>query len=247
MAGHSKWANIRFRKGAQDARRGRLFTKLIREITIAARTGGDDANSNPRLRAAIDKAYANNMPKDNVERAIRRGMGDIEGASYEEVRYEGYGPGGIAVLVECTTDNRNRTVGEVRHAFTKHGGNLGTDGSVAYLFAKQGTLSFPAGSDEDAIMEAAVAAGAEDVVKHDDDSIEVVTTPHDFEGVREAMRERGLAPELAEVSQRASVSIPLEGADAEKALRLLEALEELDDVQNVYTNADFPEEMAAAR
>lgn len=247
MAGHSKWANIRFRKGAQDARRGRLFTKLIREITIAARMGGDDANSNPRLRAAIDKAYANNMPKDNVERAIRRGTGDIEGASYEEVRYEGYGPGGIAVLVECTTDNRNRTVGEVRHAFTKHGGNLGTDGSVAYLFAKQGTLSFPAGSDEDTIMEAAVAAGAEDVVKHDDDSIEVVTTPNDFEGVRQAMRERGLAPEFAEVSQRASVSIPLEGADAEKALRLLEALEELDDVQNVYTNADFPEEMAAAR
>lgn len=247
MAGHSKWANIRFRKGAQDARRGRLFTKLIREITIAARMGGDDANSNPRLRAAIDKAYANNMPKDNVERAIRRGTGDIEGASYEEVRYEGYGPGGIAVLVECTTDNRNRTVGEVRHAFTKHGGNLGTDGSVAYLFAKQGTLSFPAGSDEDAIMEAAVAAGAEDVVKHDDDSIEVVTTPNDFEGVRQAIHERGLAPEFAEVSQRASVSIPLEGADAEKALRLLEALEELDDVQNVYTNADFPEEMAAAR
>jgi YebC/PmpR family DNA-binding regulatory protein len=247
MAGHSKWANIRFRKGAQDARRGRLFTKLIREITIAARMGGDDANSNPRLRAAIDKAYANNMPKDNVERAIRRGIGDIEGASYEEVRYEGYGPGGIAVLVECTTDNRNRTVGEVRHAFTKHGGNLGTDGSVAYLFAKQGTLSFPAGCDEDAIMEAAVAAGADDVVKHDDDSIEVVTTPNDFEGVREAMRERGLTPEFAEVSQRASVSIPLEGADAEKALRLLEALEELDDVQNVYTNADFPEEMAAAR
>ncbi len=247
MAGHSKWANIRFRKGAQDARRGRLFTKLIREITIAARTGGDDANSNPRLRAAIDKAYANNMPKDNVERAIRRGTGDIEGASYEEVRYEGYGPGGIAVLVECTTDNRNRTVGEVRHAFTKHGGNLGTDGSVAYLFAKQGTLSFAVGSDEDAIMEAAVAAGAEDVVKHDDDSIEVVTAPHDFEGVRQAMRERGLTPEFAEVSQRASVSIPLAGADAEKALRLLEALEELDDVQNVYTNADFPEEMATAR
>ena len=247
MAGHSKWANIRFRKGAQDARRGRLFTKLIREITIAARMGGDDANSNPRLRAAIDKAYTNNMPKDNVERAIRRGTGDIEGVSYEEVRYEGYGPGGIAVLVECTTDNRNRTVGEVRHAFTKHGGNLGTDGSVGYLFTKQGTLSFAAGSDEDAIMEAAVATGAEDVVKHDDDSIEVVTTPHDYESVCHAMRERGLTPEFAEVSQRASVSIPLEGADAEKALRLLEALEELDDVQNVYTNADFPEEMAAAR
>jgi YebC/PmpR family DNA-binding regulatory protein len=247
MAGHSKWANIRFRKGAQDARRGRLFTKLIREITIAARMGGDDANSNPRLRAAIDKAYANNMPKDNVERAIRRGTGDMEGASYEEVRYEGYGPGGIAVLVECTTDNRKRTVGEVRHAFTKYGGNLGTDGSVAYLFSKQGTLSFPAGSDEDAIMEAAVAAGAEDVVKQDDDSIEVVTTPQDFEAVRQAMRERNLAPEFAEVSQRASVSMPLEGSDAEKALRLLEALEELDDVQNVYTNADFPEELATAR
>jgi YebC/PmpR family DNA-binding regulatory protein len=247
MAGHSKWANIRFRKGAQDARRGRLFTKLIREITIAARMGGDDANSNPRLRAAIDKAYANNMPKDNVERAIRRGTGDMEGASYEEVRYEGYGPGGIAVLVECTTDNRNRTVGEVRHAFTKYGGNLGTDGSVAYLFSKQGTLSFPAGSDEDAIMEAAVAAGAEDVVKQDDDSIEVVTTPQDFEAVRQAMRKRNLAPEFAEVSQRASVSMPLEGSDAEKALRLLEALEELDDVQNVYTNADFPEELATAR
>ena len=247
MAGHSKWANIRFRKGAQDARRGRLFTKLIREITIAARMGGDDADSNPRLRAAIDKAYANNMPKDNVERAIRRGTGDIEGASYEEVRYEGYGPGGIAILVECTTDNRNRTVGEVRHAFTKHGGNLGTDGSVAYLFSKQGTLSFPTGSDEDAIMEAAVAAGAEDVVRQDDDSIEVVTTPQDFEAVRQAMRERSLTPEFAEVSQRASVSIPLEGSDAEKALRLLEALEELDDVQNVYTNADFPEELATAR
>jgi YebC/PmpR family DNA-binding regulatory protein len=163
------------------------------------------------------------------------------------VRYEGYGPGGIAILVECTTDNRKRTVGEVRHAFTKHGGNLGTDGSVAYLFSKQGTLSFPAGSDEDAIMEAAVAAGAQDVAKHDDDSIEIVTTPQDFETVREAIRARALTPEFAEVSQRASVSIPLAGADAEKALRLLEALEELDDVQNVYTNADFPEEMAVAR
>jgi YebC/PmpR family DNA-binding regulatory protein len=246
MAGHSKWANIRFRKGAQDARRGKLFTRLIREITVAARIGGEDAASNPRLRAAIDKALSNNMPKDNIERAIKRGTGDLDGVSYEEVRYEGYGPGGIAILVECTTDNRNRTVGEVRHAFSKHGGNLGTDGSVAYLFSKQGTLSFAAGSDEDAIMEAAIAAGAEDVVRNDDGSLEVVTTPPDFEGVREAMRGHGLVPELAEVSQRASATVHLAGEEAEKALRLLEALEDLDDVQNVHTNADFPEEMAAS-
>lgn len=246
MAGHSKWANIRFRKGAQDARRGKLFTKLIREITVAARTGGEDAASNPRLRAAIDKALSSNMPKDNIERAIKRGAGGLDGTSYEEVRYEGYGPGGIAILVECTTDNRNRTVGEVRHAFSKHGGNLGTDGSVAYLFSKQGTLSFAAGSDEDAIMEAAIAAGAEDIVKNDDGSLEVVTTPQDFERVRDAMRERELVPELAEVSQRASASVHLAGAEADKALRLLEALEDLDDVQNVHTNADFPEEMAAS-
>jgi YebC/PmpR family DNA-binding regulatory protein len=246
MAGHSKWANIRFRKGAQDARRGKLFTKLIREITVAARTGGEDTASNPRLRAAIDKALSNNMPKDNIERAVKRGTGDLDGASYEEVRYEGYGPGGIAILVECTTDNRNRTVGEVRHAFSKHGGNLGTDGSVAYLFSKQGTLSFATGSDEDAIMEAAIAAGAEDVVKNDDGSLEVVTTPQDFEPVREAMRECGLVPELAEVSQRASANVHLAGEEADKALRLLEALEDLDDVQNVHTNADFPEEMAAS-
>ncbi len=246
MAGHSKWANIRFRKGAQDARRGKLFTKLIREITVAARIGGEDASSNPRLRAAIDKALSNNMPKDKVERAIKRGAGGLDGTHYEEVRYEGYGPSGIAILVECMTDNRNRTVGEVRHAFSKHGGNLGTDGSVAYLFNKQGTLSFAAGSDEDAIMEVAIAAGAEDVVKNDDGSLEVVTQPQDFEGVCEAMREHALVPELAEVSQRASASVHLEGAEAEKALRLLEALEDLDDVQNVHTNADFPEEMAAA-
>ena len=246
MAGHSKWANIRFRKGAQDARRGKLFTKLIREITVAARTGGEDTASNPRLRAAIDKALSNNMPSDNIVRAVKRGTGDLDGASYEEVRYEGYGPGGIAILIECTTDNRNRTVGEVRHAFSKHGGNLGTDGSVAYLFSKQGTLSFAAGSDEDVIMEAAIAAGAEDVAKNDDGSLEVVTTSQDFERVRDAMSKRGLVPELAEVSQRASASVHLAGAEADKALQLLEALEDLDDVQNVHTNADFPEEMAAS-
>ncbi len=244
MAGHSKWANIRFRKGAQDARRGKLFTKLIREITIAARLGGDDPGSNPRLRTAIDKAMAQNMPKDNVERAIKRGSGGLGGASYEEIRYEGYGPGGVAVLVECTTDNRNRTVNEVRHAFSKHGGNLGTDGSVAYLFSKQGMLGFAPGSDEDAIMDVAITAGAQDVVANDDGSIDVLTTPQDFEAVRDAMRERGLAPELAEVAQRASSAVHLAGEEAEKTLRLLEVLEDLDDVQNVYTNADFPEELA---
>lgn len=244
MAGHSKWANIRFRKGAQDARRGKLFTKLIREITVAARLGGDDAGSNPRLRAAIDKAMAQNMPKDNVERAIKRGTGDLDGARYEDVRYEGYGPGGVAVLVQCATDNRNRTVNEVRHAFSKHGGNLGTDGSVAYLFSTQGMLSFPAGSDEDAIMDVAIAAGAEDVVTNDDGSIDVLTTPQNFEAVRSAMKGRGLVPELAEVTQRASSEVHLAGEEAEKTLRLLEALEDLDDVQNVYTNADFPEALA---
>jgi YebC/PmpR family DNA-binding regulatory protein len=245
MAGHSKWANIRFRKGAQDARRGKLFTKLIREITVAARLGGDDPGSNPRLRAAIDKAMAQNMPKDNVERAIKRGTGDLDGARYEDVRYEGYGPGGVAVLVECATDNRNRTVNEVRHAFSKHGGNLGTDGSVAYLFSTQGMLSFLVGSDEDAIMDVAIAAGAEDVVTNDDGSIDVLTTPQNFEAVRSAMKERGLVPELAEVTQRASSEVHLAGEEAEKTLRLLEVLEDLDDVQNVYTNADFPEELAA--
>ncbi len=244
MAGHSKWANIRFRKGAQDARRGKLFTRLIREITVAARTAGGDPDHNPRLRTAIDKALANNMPKDNVERAIKRGTGELEGSHYEEVRYEGYGPGGIAVLVECQTDNRNRTVGEVRHAFAKHGGNLGTEGSVAYLFSKRGTLSFPTGSDEDAIMEVAITAGAEDVIKDAEGALEVVTTPQGFEAVQRTMHERGLRPEFAEIAQRASVSVLISGAEAEKALRLLEALEDLDDVQNVYTNADFPEAFA---
>lgn len=246
MAGHSKWANIRFRKGAQDARRGKLFTKLIREITVAARLGGDDPAANPQLRAAIDKAQAQNMPKDNIERAIKRGTGELEGVNYEEVRYEGYASGGVAVLIECTTDNRNRTVNEVRHVFTKHGGSLGTDGSVAYLFSKQGTLSFPANSDEDAVMEIAISAGAEDIVTNDDGSIDVLTTPQDFETVRDAMKAADLVPELAEVTQRASTSVHLSGDQAEKTLRLLEALEDLDDVQNVYTNADFPEELASA-
>ncbi len=245
MAGHSKWANIRFRKSAQDARRGKLFTKLIREITAATRLGGDDPAGNPRLRAAIDKAMAQNMPKDNIERAINRGAGDLDGVHYEDVRYEGFGPGGVAILVECTTDNRNRTVSEVRHAFTKHGGNLGTDGSVAYLFSKQGILSFPADLDEEAIMEAAISAGAEDVVTNDDGTYDVITTPQSFEAIRDAMKGGGFAPEMAEVTQRASTAVPLFGEDAAKTLRLLEMLEDLDDVQNVHTNADFPEELAA--
>jgi YebC/PmpR family DNA-binding regulatory protein len=245
MAGHSKWANIRFRKGAQDAKRGKIFTKLIREITIAARMGGGDPAANPRLRTAIDKALGQNMPKDNIERAIKRGTGELEGVNYEEVRYEGYGPSGVAVLVECTTDNKNRTVSEVRHAFTKHGGNLGTDGSVAYLFNKVGVLSYPSGSDEDAIMEAALEAGAEDVVTDDDGAIEVQTAPEDFAAVRDAMVAAGFEPDLAEITQRASTDVSLTTDDAEKMLKLLDVLEDLDDVQNVFSNADFPDELLA--
>ena len=245
MAGHSKWANIRFRKGAQDAKRGKIFTRLIREITIAARMAGGDPAANPRLRTAIDKALGQNMPKDNIERAIKRGTGELEGVNYEEVRYEGYGPGGVAVLVECTTDNKNRTVSEVRHAFTKNGGNLGTDGSVAYLFNTLGILSYPSGSDEDAIMEAALEAGAEDVVTDDDGAIEVQTSLEDFEAVRDAMVSAGLEPEIAELTQRASTDISLNTDDGEKMLKLLDMLEELDDVQNVFSNADFPDELLA--
>jgi YebC/PmpR family DNA-binding regulatory protein len=244
MAGHSKWANIRFRKGAQDAKRGKLFTKLIREITVAARMGGGDPAANPRLRAAVDKALTANMAKDNIDRAIKRGTGELEGVAYEEVRYEGYGPGGAAVLVDCTTDNRNRTVSEVRHAFSKHGGNLGTDGSVAYLFARMGIISCPAGSDEDRIMEVAIEAGADDVVANDDGTIDVLTSPEAFQEVRDALAEAKVEFEVAEVTERASTEASLEGNDAERMLKLLDMLEDLDDVQNVYTNADFPEEMA---
>ncbi|MEE9142691.1 MAG: YebC/PmpR family DNA-binding transcriptional regulator [Gammaproteobacteria bacterium] len=240
MAGHSKWANIQHRKGRQDAKRGKLFTKLIREITVAARTGGADVDSNPQLRLAIDKAKAQSMPKDNIDRAIKRGTGDIEGASYEDVRYEGYGPGGVAVMVDCVTDNRNRTVAEIRHAFTKHGGNLGADGSVGYLFNHVGLISFAAGSDEEKIMEAALEAGAEDVVTNDDTSIDVLTDPADFELVRKQLMD--LQPENAEVTMHASNSTVLDVADnAARMVRLLETLEDLDDVQQVYSNADIPE------
>ncbi|HSP00525.1 MAG TPA: YebC/PmpR family DNA-binding transcriptional regulator [Thioalkalivibrio sp.] len=246
MAGHSKWANIQHRKNAQDAKRGKLFTKLIKEITVASRMGGSDLNSNPRLRLAVDKALDANMTKDSVERAIKRGAGELEGVTYEELRYEGYGPAGVAIMVDCMTDNRNRTVAEVRHAFTKCGGNLGTDGSVAYLFEKQGILSYPAGSDEDQVMEVALEAGAEDVQGNDDGSIDVITNPDDYETVRAAMTEAGLKPEHNEVTMRAGTAAPVDAENAESLLKLLDMLDDLDDVQNVYTNADFPDEVMQA-
>jgi YebC/PmpR family DNA-binding regulatory protein len=241
MAGHSKWANIRYRKGVQDARRGKLFTKLIREITIAARSGGGGADPrlNPRLRTAIDKALDANMTRETIERAVKRGTGELEGAQYEEIRYEGYGPGGVAVMVDCQTDNRTRTVGEVRHAFSKHGGNLGTDGSVAYLFRKLGVLSYAPGASEDKIVEAALEAGADDVATQDDGSIEVLAAPDNFAAVVEAMGTAGLKPDHAEITQRAANDVALAGEEAETMWKLIEVLEDLDDVQHVYSNADF--------
>ena len=246
MAGHSKWANIRFRKGAQDAKRGKLFTKLIREITVAARDGGGDSAANPRLRAAIDKARGQSMPKDNIDRAIKRGTGDAEGMSYEEVRYEGYGPGGIAVMVDCLTDNRNRTVAEVRHAFSKFGGNLGADGSVAYLFEQTGLLSYTSGQDPDELMEGAIEAGADDVVANDDGSADVLCGPTEFDAVKAAMSAQGLAPDHAQVTMHASVQTPVRARQAESLLKLLDALDELDDVQHVYSNGDLPTELLEA-
>jgi YebC/PmpR family DNA-binding regulatory protein len=245
MAGHSKWANIQHRKKAQDAKRGKLFTRLIREVTIAVKQSGPDPGGNPRLRLAMDKAMAGNVPKDTIERAIKRAAGDGDSSQIEEVRYEGYGPGGVAVMVECMTDNRNRTVSEVRHAFTKCGGNLGTDGSVAYLFTKVGQLSFTIGSDEDRIMEAALNAGADDVVSNDDGSIDVLTDPDEFTRVLDAMTADALQPEEAEVTMRPATNISLEAEDAERMVRLLEILEDLDDVQQVYSNADISEEILA--
>ncbi|MGB5626308.1 MAG: YebC/PmpR family DNA-binding transcriptional regulator [Woeseiaceae bacterium] len=245
MAGHSKWANIQHRKGAQDKKRGKLFTKLIREITIAAKMGGSDLDANPRLRLAVDKAKAQSMPKDNIERAIKRGAGETEGADYLEIRYEGYGPGGTAVMVDCLTDNRNRTVADVRHAFTKFGGNLGADGSVNYLFNQVGQLLFPEGSDEETVMEAAIESGAEDVIVDSDGSIEVLTEPTDFEQVRDAMRATGVKPETAQVTMRASTSAPLEVKEAGSMIKMLEMLEDLDDVQEVYSNADISDDVLA--
>jgi len=243
MAGHSKWANIQHRKGAQDKKRGKLFTKLIREINIAAKMGGSDLDSNPRLRLAVDKAKGQSMPKDNIERAIKRGAGETDGADYMEIRYEGYGPGGSAVMVDCLTDNKNRTVAEVRHAFTKFGGNLGADGSVNYLFNQVGQLMFPEGSDEDAVMEAAIEAGAEDVIADADDSIEVLSSPGDFEQVRDAMKAAGFKAESAQVTMRASTSAELGVKEAASMIKLLDMLEDLDDVQEVYSNADISEEV----
>ncbi|MFN5745394.1 MAG: YebC/PmpR family DNA-binding transcriptional regulator [Methylococcaceae bacterium] len=245
MAGHSKWANIQHRKGAQDARRGKLFTKLIREITVSSRAGGGDPANNPRLRAAMDKALTANMSKDTIERAVKKGVGAGEGDHFEEIRYEGYGPGGIAVMVDCLTDNRVRTVAEVRHAFSKAGGNLGTDGSVAYLFSKTGVISYPAGMDEDALMEAALDAGADDVIINDDTSADVLVGPEVFETVRDGLLAAGLSPDSAEVTMRASTTVALSRDDAEKMIRLMERLEDLDDVQNVYSNADISEDVLA--
>jgi YebC/PmpR family DNA-binding regulatory protein len=237
MAGHSKWANIKHKKAAQDAKRGKIFTRLIKEITVAARMGGPDTSTNPRLRLAMDKAMENNMPKDNIERAIKRGCGELEGVSYEEVRYEGYGIAGAAVMVDCMTDNRTRTVADVRHAFTKHGGNLGTDGSVAFLFKHCGQLIFAPGTDEDKLMEAALDAGAEDVVANDDGSIEVITDPNDFSAVKARLEQAGIKPEYAEVTFKATTENIIAGDDAARMQRLLEALESIDDVQDVYTTA----------
>lgn len=243
MAGHSKWANIQHRKNSQDAKRGKIFTKLIREITVASRMGGPEPASNPRLRTAIDKALVQNMTRDTIERAVNRGAGAGENEDYEEIRYEGYGTAGVAVMVDCMTDNRNRTAGDVRHAFTKRGGNLGTDGSVAYLFTKQGIISYGPGSDEDRIMEAALEAGADDVRVNDDGSIDVTTTPEAFHVVHEAMGKAGLKPDHAEVSMVPATTVELSLEDAQKVLALIDMLEDLDDVQNVYTNAQFPDEV----
>ncbi|MHB1514993.1 MAG: YebC/PmpR family DNA-binding transcriptional regulator [Acidiferrobacteraceae bacterium] len=244
MAGHSKWANIRFRKGVQDARRGKIFTKYIREITVATRVGGSDIAHNPRLRTAIDKALAQNMPKDNIERAIKRGSGALDGADYEEVHYEGYTPGGAALFIECTTDNRNRTAGEVRHALAKHGGNLGTDGSVAYLFRKLTLLTFPASAASgDALLEAALEAGADDLVTGADGMVEVLAPPEALGSLRETLSRRGFPPIEAAVVLRPTTSILLAGDEAVQTMKLLDVLEDLDDVQNIYTNAEFPEEL----
>jgi YebC/PmpR family DNA-binding regulatory protein len=243
MAGHSKWANIQHRKGAQDKKRGKLFTKLIREITVAARMGGSDMDANPRLRLAVDKAKAQSMPKDNIERAIKRGAGELDGDEYFEIRYEGYGPGGTAVMVDCLTDNKNRTVADVRHAFSKYGGNLGADGSVNYLFNHVGQLMYPAGSDEDAVMEAAIESGAEDVIVDNDKSIEVLTEPAEFEKVRDAMIAAGHEPEDAQLTMRASTNAELGVKEAGSMIKLLEVLEDLDDVQEVFSNADISEDV----
>jgi len=241
MAGHSKWANIQHRKGRQDVKRGKVFTRLIKEITVAARLGGGDPGTNPRLRLAIDKAREQNMPNDNIQRALQRGTGELEGVAYEEARYEGYGVGGAAIMVDCLTDNRTRTVAEVRHAFTKNGGHLGSDGSVAYLFKHCGLFVFAPGTSEEQAMDAALEAGAEDVVSAEDGSVEVICAPADFAAVGQALERKGLKPGFAEITMKPNAENALEGEDALKMRKLLDALESLDDVQQVYTTAVLEE------
>ena len=239
MAGHSKWANIKHKKAANDKKRGKIWSKLIREVTVAAKAGGGDIDSNPRLRLAIDKAKASNMPKDTIERAVIKGAGGTDGDDFEEIRYEGYGTAGTAIIVDCMTDNRNRTASEVRHAFTKYNGNLGTSGSVAYMFTKQGEISFAPGADEDSIMDIALEAGADDVVTHDDGSIDVITSVETFSNIKDALEAGGFTADNAEVTFSAENLIELELDSAEKFMRLIDALEDLDDVQEVYSNADI--------
>ena len=241
MAGHSKWANIQHRKGRQDEKRGKVWTRVIREIMVAARQGGGDITANPRLRLAVDKAKAANMPADTIKRNIDKATGNLEGVSYEEIRYEGYGIGGAAIIVDCMTDNRVRTVAEVRHAFSKYGGNLGTEGSVAFQFKHCGQLVFAPGTSEDKVMEVALEAGAEDVITGDDGSIEVLTPPAEFEAVKNALEAAGLKAEIAEVTMRAENTIALEGEDAQRMQKLLDVIEDLDDVQDVFHNAELAE------
>jgi len=245
MAGHSKFANIKHRKAAQDAKRGKVFTKIIRELVVAAKAGGGSVDDNPRLRATVDKALGANMKRDTIDKAIKRGAGGGDGDNYDELTYEGYGPCGVAVLVESLTGNKNRTVAEVRHAFGKSGGNLGTDGSVAYLFSKKGSIVFAEGTDENVLMEAALDAGAEDVVTHDDGTIEVLTSTGDFIPVKEALLAVGFASEMSEITMVPSTSVDLDLRGAEKVLRLIDALEDLDDVQNVYSNSEISDEVLA--
>ena len=242
MAGHSKWHNIQHRKGAQDAKRGKVFTKLIKEIVIAAKKGGGVLENNPSLRAIIDKSLAANMKRDTIENAVKRGSGDLEGDSYEEIRYEGYGLGGTAIMVDCLTDNKNRTVSDVRHAFSKHGGNLGTDGSVAYMFTKQGYISFASG-DEDEIMEVALESGADDVIVNDDGSIDVVTSPDSFFPVKDALIASNLIPDHSQITMEPASRIELNMEDAEKFIKLIDWLEDLDDTQEVYHNAEISDEL----
>jgi len=244
MAGHSKWHNIQHRKGAQDAKRGKVFTKLIKEIVVAAKMGGGVIENNPSLRVVIDKALAANMKRDTIDNAVKRGAGDLDGDNYEEVRYEGYGLGGTAIMVDCLTDNRNRTVSDVRHAFSKHGGNLGTDGSVSYMFSKQGFISFASG-DEDAIMEVAIEFGADDVITNDDGSIDVMTTPDDFFSLKDALIANNLNPEHSQITMEPTNRIELNLEDAEKFMKLIDRLEDLDDTQDVYHNADISDELMA--